>query len=121
MLNPARASSEPTEVWNMMELFELCRKSKDEKLLLELCRNSKDEKQLFSECIGKDPKGLVEAEQYRMQMTLQYHKKYKDTIKSLEKRLLVSVSEIDKIIYKEMRLIYGTIPKYHYPKNEDVE
>ena len=96
MLNPVRASSEPTEAFNMFEL----------------CRKPKDTKQLFSECIGKDAKDLVEAEQYRRFMTAQYHKKYQDTIKSLEKLL---ITEIDKIIYEEMSLIYKTRPNYHYP------
>jgi len=99
MLNPVRASAEPTEVLNMLGLFELC-------------SQSEDSKQLFSECVGKVTKDLVMAEHYRILMTAKFHEKYQNTIKSLEEKL-VSKIDIDKILYKEMRLIYNTRTHFH--------
>ena len=94
MLNPARASSEPTEDMLMMELFMQCNKSKDAK-----------RKQLFSECIGKDAKELVKAERARQKSMKGVHDLYDQEIRELVDRL---VADIDKILYKEMSLIYQT-------------
>ena len=88
--DPARASSEPTESLMMMDLFKLCNKSKDTK-------------QLFSECIGKDAKKLVEAEHDRQKLFKGVHEMYDQEIRELVDKL---VADIDKILYKEMKLIY---------------
>ena len=98
MLNPVRASAEPTEVLNMMDLFELCSQSKDAA------------KQLFSECVGKLSRDLVMAEHYRILMTDMFNENYQNTIESLEEKL---VSKIDMILYNEMKLIYNTRTHFH--------
>ena len=92
MLNPVRASSEPTEDMLMMELFTQCNKSKDTK-------------QLFSRCIGKDAKQLVKAEHARQKFKKGIYEMYDQEIRELADKL---VSDIDKILYKEMKLIYHT-------------
>ena len=77
-------------------------------LMMELftqCNKSKDAKQLFSECIGKDAKELVRAEHARQKVSKQIHDIYDKKIRELEVEL---ISEVDKTLYNEMKLIYTT-------------
>ena len=107
MLNPVRASSEPTEDMLMMELFTRCN------------NKSKDAKQLFSECIGKDANELVRAEHARQKVSKQIHDTYYKKIRELEDKL---ISEVDKILYKEMKLIYtARITKLSGGVNDDTD
>lgn len=107
MLNPARASSEPTEDMLMMELFTQCNKSKDAK-------------QLFSECIGKDAKELVKAEHARQKFMKGIHDLYDQEIRELADSDKL-VSDIDKILYKEMKLIYQTRPRKQTYDDKDTD